>query len=604
MNRLIAILTSVILIVIIAYIFGLHPVKAVNKSSSNVWFDDLQKVSERDGKALTRSVAESLYDGRKNVRKMPSALKDDDSPRIVFLSVSDGETPAQVVLGTNRGIRQAVEQAISKIQATLPSEYNPVWIKLDIVRNVFPEEKAEANTPLDFERSLSGIAFKRETGLAFLPEELVANTLVNSSQNIRPRNISKYLEGKPILSETFNKLNQLDSLEIRRFTVDSYFYDGKQAVQLFRGHRIFKQTSAKELLNVAKQGGNYLRKSVRPDGSFIYSYLPKTREIPDRYNILRHAGTVYAMLELYEITRDEELFQSTQRAIDYLLQSIKPCRNGNETFACVTENGFVKLGGNALAAVALAKYIDITKDKEHLPVLIKLVKWIQTLQRKSGEFYPHKQTYPDGEPGDFISQYYPGEALLALVRMYTLQPDESYLDTAERGVQYLINVRDKDLPLFALNHDHWLLYALNELYRYRPNTLYLNHSMRIAKAIVQSQNRSPIYSDWFGSYYRPPRSTPSATRSEGLYAAYQLARDFGDPVEARQILETIQNAIGFQLQTQFRPESAMYLKNPQQILGGFHRSLTDFEIRIDYVQHNISSMIGLYRIKNEKAGKK
>ena len=128
--------------------------------------------------------------------------------------------------------------------------------------------------------------------------------------------------------------------------------------------------------------------------------------------------------------------------------------------------------------------------------------------------------------------------------------------------------------------------------------------MRIAKAIVQSQNRSPIYSDWFGSYYRPPRSTPSATRSEGLYAAYQLARDFGDPVEARQILETIQNAMEFQLQTQFRPESAMYLKNPQQSLGGFHRSLTNFEIRIDYVQHNISSMIGLYSIKNEKDGKK
>ena len=93
-------------LVIIASIFGLHTVKAVNKSSSNVWFDDLQnalEVSERDGKALTRSVAESLYDGRKNVRKMPSALKDDDSPRIVFLSVSDGETPAKVVLGMASG---------------------------------------------------------------------------------------------------------------------------------------------------------------------------------------------------------------------------------------------------------------------------------------------------------------------------------------------------------------------------------------------------------------------------------------------------------------------------------------------------------------------
>ncbi|MCK5710367.1 MAG: hypothetical protein KAI07_07490, partial [Deltaproteobacteria bacterium] len=325
-------------LLIIAYIFGLHPAKAVNKSSPDIWFDDLQnalEISELDGKVLTQSVGESLYNGRKKINKMPSTLKHDDSPRIVFLSVSDGETPAHVVLGRDRGIKQAVELAINKIQATLPSEYNPMLIKLDIVQNVFPEQKAQANTPLDFERSLSGIAFKRGTGLAFLPEELVANNLVNRRQEISPRNISKYLEEKPILHESFNDLKELDSFEIRRFTVDSYFYDDKQAVQLFRGHRIFKKSSAEELLNVAKEAGNYLRNSVHPDGSFIYSYLPKTGEIPDRYNILRHAGTVYSMLELYKITGDEELLQTIQRAINYLIESIKPCPIGNESFACV-----------------------------------------------------------------------------------------------------------------------------------------------------------------------------------------------------------------------------------------------------------------------------
>ena len=54
--------------------------------------------------------------------------------------------------------------------------------------------------------------------------------------------------------------------------------------------------------------------------------------------------------------------------------------------------------------------------------------------------------------------------------------------------------------------------------------------------------------------------------------------------------------ISFQLQTQFRPESVLYLKDPERSLGGFHRSLTNFEIRIDYVQHNISALLALYRI--------
>jgi hypothetical protein len=132
----------------------------------------------------------------------------------------------------------------------------------------------------------------------------------------------------------------------------------------------------------------------------------------------------------------------------------------------------------------------------------------------------------------------------------------------------------------------------------------LKHVSRIARAIRNSQNRNPKYPDWSGSYYRPPRSTPTATRSEGLYAAYLLTRDFGDQAEAKAILESIRLGLAFQLQTQFRPESVLYLKEPQRALGGFHRSLTNFEIRIDYVQHNISSLLGLYRIIEDTDGYK
>ncbi len=43
----------------------------------------------------------------------------------------------------------------------------------------------------------------------------------------------------------------------------------------------------------------------------------------------------------------------------------------------------------------------------------------------------------------------------------------------------------------------------------------------------------------------------------------------------------------------------MYLRDPRRALGGFHRSLTNYEIRIDYVQHNISAILGLMRIMAE-----
>jgi hypothetical protein len=140
------------------------------------------------------------------------------------------------------------------------------------------------------------------------------------------------------------------------------------------------------------------------------------------------------------------------------------------------------------------------------------------------------------------------------------------------------------------------LYALNDLYRHRPGYLYLTHAMRISRAITLAQNRDPMTPEYTGSYYMPPRSTTTAVRSEGLLAAHTLAREANRSLEAEQIREAIDLSIGFQLQTRIRPEKAMYFENPQMALGGFHKSLDDYEVRIDYVQHNLSAILGYYRL--------
>jgi len=81
-----------------------------------------------------------------------------------------------------------------------------------------------------------------------------------------------------------------------------------------------------------------------------------------------------------------------------------------------------------------------------------------------------------------------------------------------------------------------------------------------------------------------------------LIAAYQLFDKNKDRELVDKIMEAIKKSIEFQLHTQFMPESILYLKDPQRALGAFKRSLTNFEIRIDYVQHNISSLLGFMKI--------
>ncbi len=566
--------------------------------SSDIWFDDVKRpleLSTDQGETLVRVVSESLAQGNSAVNEVPDPLVNDDQARIVFLSVSDGQSHAWVVIGAARGLVPAIEQALSRLQATLPVGFRPEWVKLDIVDTVRPPQTVRSNTHFSFERSLEGLAFERESHIAFLPEELVAHTLVDSGGDVQFDNITWYLEARRPPTETSTKFDTSSVHKARRFTTRSFFYNGKQAFPLYRGHRLIDDITSEDLLTAAQRAGAYLTRSVNRDGKFIYIYLPKSNRVLDEYNLIRHAGSVYAMLELYQVTQEKELLSASTRAIDYLLQYVKPWGEAPKSAALVSMDGAMKLGGTALTAVALAKYVEVTHDQQYMPLLQQLGQYIEDSQLDNGRFISER-AYPSGEISDYESRYYPGESLLALVRLYALDGQEHWLDTAEKGSKYLIKVRDQGVPMGELIHDHWLLYALNELYRYRPNPMYLEHAMLIAQAISQSQNRIPQYPDYRGSYYTPPRSTATATRTEGLVAAYKLARDYGRKEDAQSILTTIRLNIMFQLQTQFQPESVLYISDPQRALGAFHKSLTNFEIRNDYVQHNISSILGVYQI--------
>ena len=241
-------------------------------------------------------------------------------------------------------------------------------------------------------------------------------------------------------------------------------------------------TWSEELLDSSVMGGNYLVNMTNDKGVFVYEYDPVNDVESSSYNILRHAGTIYSMLQLYNVTCDEKLLTSSENAIDYLLSFVKPFDNSSK---CIVYNDAIKLGGNGLAVLALSEHAKVTRDSKHLNIMQDLAKYIQVSQKESGEFIS-KRYYSTGEISDFVSQYYPGEAMLALCRLYSLDNNETWLDITEKGAMYLINLR-KDVPTESLVHDHWFLMALNELYRYRDNPLYFNHSMRIAESIMYAQ---------------------------------------------------------------------------------------------------------------------
>lgn len=565
-----------------------------------VWFGDIASVkqlSAGEAKEVAAFTGALVFARGQKLLKAPVIFGEDKLPRIVFVSIGDVKSPVRVLVGCGNGISNAVENALAKIDL---SKNDSTVVKIDIVNEVIslPETALAKRQPVQYERSLYGMAFDDKSALAFLPEEMVARTLMDSENIIHLDNVRKYLRKNLHDNGNEKGIPASSKTTLYRFRCFSFFTDGKELVGLYRGHRFFSREMSKgELLAPAISGGAYLSRNAGKDGNFTYAYMPKTNETSDEYNILRHAGTVYSLLELYRVTGDKELLNTAEAGLEYLLKAAKPLKKGADEFLCVTEDNEVKLGGNALAAVALAEHIKATGDKKYLPQLLELVRWIHSVQDENGNFAVHKIKYPSGEAVKFESEYYPGEAMLALMRAYEITLDKKWLDAAEKAARYIINVRDKGLSPGELINDHWFLYALDELYEHSSNKAYAEHAWKIAQGIIEDQNGPEgISADWAGGYYKNPRTAPAATRTEGLCAAYRIFRVAGMKTEAQATLESIKAGIAFQLQTQFATETVLYLDYPARALGGFHEDLTNYTIQIDYNQHNISAILALYDI--------
>ena len=490
--------------------------------------------------------------------------------------------------GYGTDLERAILESCSAWQDKTPPDH----LILEILEDISAETEFSSSEVLELLPGLQGLLVRvkgKDPVAVLTPAELLFSGEMDEKGSIRISGLQRLLQRKTG-GLPFGKIK--GDLLIRTFSSRAGYYDGKEFLPLFRGHRVVDVPGKDLLRKSIENGGAYLARSVLPDGRFIYSYQADRDRINSGYNILRHFGTIFAMLEVYEHTGQKEILDSALRAFRHLENSFYKDNLKGIPVGKIVEKGYMKLGGNALALLAMTKYTSLTGDKRFLKDMEMLARWMVLTQGEKGNFTIHKQSYPGGRISDFMSSYYPGEAIFSLVRLYGVQANPLWLDTAEKAARYLILERDRGKSSSRLPHDHWLLYGLNELFRLRPEQIYLDHAFRIADGIVASQNLDPPYPDWRGSYYKPPRSTPTATRSEGLMAAYRLARDHGQQERAERYLEAVERGITFQLSTQILDESAFHFPDPLHAMGGFRESLTGSEIRIDYVQHNLSSIIG------------
>jgi uncharacterized protein YyaL (SSP411 family) len=342
------------------------------------------------------------------------------------------------------------------------------------------------------------------------------------------------------------------------------------------------------LIAAARLGGDYLVRAQKKDGSFFYSYDPlQDRYSSVSYNILRHAGATISLFDLYRVTREVKYLEAARRAVEYLCTRFQ-VGPGSSTYV-LDDDGKAKLGANGLALIALVRDLELTRDTRKLGQAKSLARLIKSLQRPNGALASYYRVRGD-ESTEAVSLYYPGEAILGLVSLYKLDRDPRLLEVARFAADYLVKTQRS---AGILPPDAWLMQALESLYSVGQERAYAQHAVALAEAMISQQYDQDDGEEYAGGFGPgEPRATPAASRAEGLLSAYRLAGVIGDPVKTR-IAESLFASTRFQLSQQYTVEKSAGFLNPARTSGGFRESLSSARIRIDYVQHNISSLLGV-----------
>ncbi|MGY4787662.1 hypothetical protein ACVNSY_09435 [Bacillus sp. OHL2] len=406
---------------------------------------------------------------------------------VLFLSLGNIDERAIVFSGIGNTVESAWKSAANKAAKHMKKQkiFDFLWLKADLVNHIESKPYTIWTSQIAKMRKnyfRKGISFDPLFNTAFLEQEINGNALIKESthshkMSLNETNIINYLKktGKKQTAFTIR-----DNQIIYEFTTISYFFEDKliklNNKEQFNGFRFIELTN-KEIKHLITSSANFLAKQVKDNGEFIYGYFPCYDKKINWYNSLRHASTLYSMIEAYEVIPNLYVKEQIEKALDYLKKELIYTATTNDVAFVVDwkNQQEIKLGANAAAILALTKYMEVFQTTDDLNLARKLANGIIHMQMDNGSF-SHVLNYPSFQLKDkHRIIYYDGEAVFALMKLYNIDRNELWINAVEKAFAYFIK---ND---YWKHHDHWLSYCTNELTKFRPEDQYFQFGLQNVK---------------------------------------------------------------------------------------------------------------------------
>ena len=415
-----------------------------------------------------------------------------------------------------------------------------------------------------------------------------------------------------------------DAVSIARFRTASFGVNlpgGTTFVDMVRGNVLIDgPPDEAAILESLRLGGLWLVNTVQEDGRFDYEYFPNQDKGSEGYNIVRHAGSVYGLFEMYELARNEPALSADQeryiqagaRSIGYIYdatESPKGDTTGNRR--CLIDRGRCESGSVALALLTFLKRprmdnippeyrAQIYRDGDDVLMEGLGLTLLDMIDERGAVF----ATYGEAMAMEMVKKepvYYPGESMLALLLFYEQTKDKRWLKGAQA-------IGDRQAGIYKKKRmtwpDHWIMQAFTPLWRATQNDFYAQTAYTMATHSVTEQYPTvwTPFADYHGAWRREkdvPRTTRAGSRLEAIRGVVHLAWEAG--VDATVWEDSLIAATDHLIEKQYRADNVWYLPDPERVQGAYPMGIVDNHVRIDNNQHAVVGMVGALETLRRRA---
>jgi hypothetical protein len=360
----------------------------------------------------------------------------------------------------------------------------------------------------------------------------------------------------------------------------------------------------RQLYLAAQRGAGWLDRMNLKRGTFVHGWLPALNLPLEGEPALRQAGAAFALARAARYLQDDGFTARAAQAVLALLEDTTLSTDKRYRHPTQPETAVNRVAAAGMIVLAIN---ELPPAEDTQAASEQLCEFLRRQQQKDGSLQMFEQiaggmdiTIDAEHAGQFA-----GQALYALVRSCERKPAAWKLDVVRKAMPFYMKWwREHKQREFVL----WHSAAYAEAFLATKEKAFAEVVLEMNDWIctLQYERLDPAHPQWMGGFQNAidgklVNTLPdinSAICCGSLAEAGRVTRQLGDVARHERYVAALERGLQFLATLQYTEADTQHFAEwyrSERLVGGFHASHTDGNLRLDYNQHAVSALIEYLR---------